>query len=181
MILFRRAWAMPNANTFSIPVVRSLLDSYVTEGWVDPFSRMTPYRDLCITNDLNPDFDADFNIEALDFLRKLRGEKYKGLLFDPPYSPRQVSECYRGVGLKVSSKTTQSSWWTERKNASTDLIEVGGYAITFGWNSNGFGKNRGFELIEVMMVAHGGHHNDTIITVEKRVDAKLEDLFPILM
>jgi len=29
------------------------------------------------------------------------------------------------------------------------------------------GKNRGFEIVEILLVAHGGHHNDTIVTVEK--------------
>lgn len=29
-------------------------------------------------------------------------------------------------------------------------------------------KNRGFEIIEIMLVAHGGNHNDTIVTVERK-------------
>ena len=29
-------------------------------------------------------------------------------------------------------------------------------------------KNRGFEIIEMLIVPHGGHHNDTIVTVEVR-------------
>ena len=41
--------------------------------------------------------------------------------------------------------------------------------ITCGWNSNGFGKNRGFEIIEILLVAHGQHRNDTIVTVERKV------------
>lgn len=53
-------------------------------------------------------------------------------------------------------------------NPICDKIKVGGYAISFGWNSNGFGKNRGFEVIEILLVSHGGHHNDTICTVEMK-------------
>ncbi len=49
------------------------------------------------------------------------------------------------------------------------MIKVGGYAISFGWNSSGFGKKRGFEIIEILLVAHGGRHNDTIVTVERKV------------
>ena len=33
-------------------------------------------------------------------------------------------------------------------------------------NSNGIGKKYGFEQIELLMIAHGGQHNDTICTVE---------------
>ena len=28
------------------------------------------------------------------------------------------------------------------------------------------GKNRGFEIVEILLVAHGGHYNDTIVTIE---------------
>jgi len=44
-----------------------------------------------------------------------------------------------------------------------------------GWDSNGFGKNRGFELIELLLVCHGGRHNDTIVTVERKVNTTLGD------
>ena len=42
--------------------------------------------------------------------------------------------------------------------------------ISFGWNSIGFGKNRGFEIIEILLVAHGGTKNDTIVTVERKTN-----------
>ena len=34
------------------------------------------------------------------------------------------------------------------------------------WNSGGIGKKLGFEAQEILMVHHGGWHNDTIVTVE---------------
>ncbi len=30
-------------------------------------------------------------------------------------------------------------------------------------------KKRGFKLIDVLLVAHGGHHNDTICIVEEKL------------
>lgn len=53
-------------------------------------------------------------------------------------------------------------------NAICDKIVPGGLAISCGWNSNGFGRNRGFELVRVLLVAHGQHHNDTIVIVERK-------------
>ena len=41
--------------------------------------------------------------------------------------------------------------------------------ITFGWNTNGIGKTKGFEIIEILLVAHGGSHNDTICVVERKL------------
>jgi len=39
--------------------------------------------------------------------------------------------------------------------------------ISFGWNSGGIGKTNGFEILEILLVAHGAH-NDTICTVERK-------------
>ena len=41
--------------------------------------------------------------------------------------------------------------------------------ITFGWNSTGLGKKRGFEITRILIVCHGSMHNDTICTVEERI------------
>lgn len=52
-------------------------------------------------------------------------------------------------------------------------VKEGGIVISFGWSSQGFGKERGFEIEEILLVPHGGHHYDTIVTVER----KLPNLF----
>lgn len=110
-----------------------------------------------------------------NLLKKLGGG-YDGILFDPPYSNRQVKECYEEIGIVFTQKDGQSLFQEEKKLFS-DKIKVGGYAICFGWNSNGFGKGLGFELIEVLLVAHGGAHHDTIITVERKFTNKLFNEF----
>lgn len=33
----------------------------------------------------------------------------------------------------------------------------------------GFGLKRGYELLEVLLVPHGAAHNDTIVTVERKI------------
>ena len=38
--------------------------------------------------------------------------------------------------------------------------------MSFGWNSGGIGKKYGFKLNRILLVAHGGQHNDTICTVD---------------
>jgi hypothetical protein len=48
-------------------------------------------------------------------------------------------------------------------------IRPGGYAISFGWNSAGFGVSNGFEIEKVMCLNHGASHNDTIIVIEKKM------------
>jgi len=37
-----------------------------------------------------------------------------------------------------------------------------------GWNSGGIGKTFGFTQKEILLVPHGGPHNDTIVVVEEK-------------
>lgn len=168
---YDRKWAMPNKNTFSIKPIYELIDRYMTGGrWIDPFARNSPFNDRCIyTNDLNVDAKTTHHLEALDFLNLLNGMLFDGCLFDPPYSPRQISECYQSIGRKVHMKDTQSSFYGDRKKAIAPLIKKGGIVISFGWNSGGIGKTLGFEIEEILLVPHGGAHNDTIVTVERKI------------
>lgn len=167
----RRVWAMPSQDTFTIKPIKELISAHICEGvWVDPFSRNSPFRSRCITNDLSLDAVADYHLEALEFLRTFDAATVDGVLFDPPYSPRQISECYKQVGREVHTKDTQSSFYGERKKEVARILKVGGKALCFGWNSGGIGKSNGFELHEVLIVPHGGVHNDTICTVEKKIN-----------
>jgi len=108
-------------------------------------------------------------MDATDFLKMFGDNSVDMVLYDPPYSPRQVSECYKKFGKTVDMKTTQASYWSKQKEQIGRIVKKGGYTITCGWNSGGIGKKYGFEIVEILLVAHGGWHNDTIVTVEKKV------------
>ncbi len=96
------------------------------------------------------------------------------VLFDPPYSPRQISECYKGVGREVGMRDTQSSFWSNIKDGIAPIVAPGGIVLSFCWNSNGMGKKHGYEIIEIMTVAHGGWHNDTICMAEQRAQETMD-------
>ena len=176
-LLLNRMWAMPNAATFRIPPIARLLARYtkVGEGWADPFAGNAKVAQF--TNDLDPNTTALQHQDALSFLRNFSTDSLCGGLWDPPYSPRQVSEVYRKVGGIVNKETTQSSFWAKLKDEWARVIQPDGYVITFGWNTNGVGQSRGFDLIEILIVAHGGWHNDTLVTVERK-HRKLKDQEP---
>jgi len=169
-IAFDRVWSMPNKKTFSILPIKGLLSDEVgkEERWVDPFCggvRLTPET---ITNDMNPNISADYHMDALDFLKEIGDGAVDGVVYDPPYSLRQVSECYKGVGREVTMETTQASWRAKHLDEIARVLRPGGKAICFGWNSSGVGKKRGMVLKKVLLVPHGGSHNDTICTVETK-------------
>lgn len=165
-----RVWAMPNHNTFSIKPISELIERYISGDWIDPFARNSPFNARCVyTNDLSTDADTTHHLEALEFLKGLNGKQFDGCLFDPPYSPRQIAECYKQVGRAVHMSDTQSSFYGDRKKAIAPLIRSGGVVISCGWSSGGIGKGLGFVIEEILLVPHGGAHNDTIVTVERKL------------
>lgn len=167
-----RKWAMPNKNTFSIKPIKTLLEEEVDQNkkWIDPFANNS--KVATITNDLNTEFDTDYHMDALEFLKMFETGSVDGVLFDAPYSPRQISECYKGLGVSLTSKTTQASFWGNIKKEIGRITKLGGKAITFGWNSGGVGKVNGFEIEKILLVPHGGWHNDTIVVVERKIREK---------
>ena len=164
-IVMERVWAMPNKNTFEIKPIKALIEEELTDGlWIDPFANRNKLA--TITNDLNTEYDTDYHMDALDFMKMFEDNSVEGVLYDPPYSPRQVSECYNNVGYNVTWDTTKASFWGNHKREISRIVKLGGKVITFGWNSGGIGNKYGFEIERILLVPHGGWHNDTICTVE---------------
>jgi hypothetical protein len=166
---FERVWAMPSSATFTIKPIADLLREVVKDDsiWIDPFAGFNSPAQ--ITNDLNPASPAMCHEDALLFLRGFTDDSVYGVLFDPPYSPRQLSECYRSVGKAVTQETTRASFWGDIKAEIARVVVVGGQVVTCGWNSGGIGKQYNFDLTRILLVPHGGWHNDTIVTVETKI------------
>jgi len=169
-IQFKREFCMPNPNTFSLKPVAELLGRYVNGGiTVDPFSRNSLIAS--IRNDIDPKSSAHYHLDAVEFCDYLIGLQTQAdvVLLDPPYSPRQMSEAYKNAGLKVGMTETQNArLYKEVKDRLAEILKPDGIAICCGWNSMGFGLTMGFEMLEILMVAHGAAHNDTIVTVERK-------------
>lgn len=169
-----RIWAMPSKHTFTIKPIRELLAEEVglrdvNNIWIDPYAgKNSPAQ---ITNDLNPAAPTVFHTDALEFLRiqEQLGVKVDGAFFDPPYSLRQLKECYTDLNFKPQAYIFNAGYQARQKDILARIIKPGGKAISFGWHTNGIGKKRGFEITRILMVAHGRQHNDTLVTVERKL------------
>jgi len=160
-----RVWAMPNKWTFLIkPIAKLLKEEMDGYNWIDPFAGK--HSPASITNDINPEILADEHKDAIEFLKMFDDNEAYGVLFDPPYSVRQVSECYKKYGYSVTMETTQSKWYADIRDEISRVCS--NKVISCGWNSTGIGKTRGFEITRILLVPHGGPHNDTIVTVETK-------------
>ena len=166
-MVINRIWHMPSKNTFSIKPIAELINKYAYGKIIDPFANSNKLA--TVTNDLDPQYSTDYHMDALDFLKLFEDKSIDTVLYDPPYSVRQVSECYKKMGMTVNMETTQATYWSKQKEQIGRIVKPNGLVISCGWNSGGIGKKYGFEIIEILLVPHGGAHNDTIVVVERKV------------
>jgi len=169
---------MPSHNTFSIKPIGAFVQKYLrhSEMSVDPFARDKEWATF--TNDLNPETKAQYHIDAVDFLAELKnkGVRVDLAIFDPPYSPRQIKECYDGIGQKMEQMDAFRTHWKPERDLINDLLIPGGIVLSFGWNSIGMGNKRGYEFIDGLLVCHGPGHNDTICIAERKLQVTMFDV-----
>lgn len=117
--------------------------------------------------DLNKEMLADYYMDAYEFvlLAKEKEWKYDTIIFDPPYNLRKSREKYFGVYTSKLRKI---------KTVLPNIINIGGTVISYGYDSVGMGKTRGFAKTQLCLVCHGGDHNDTICLIEKKVQEILQ-------
>lgn len=154
-----RKWKMPNSKTFKIKAIRNLILKYVRPDMtiLDPYANECSIKDYLqdckyISNDLDTQYKTDYHLEAQDFLKLFQDNSVDLILNDP-----------------VTWKDTSSEYYTRAKKEIQRILKPNSIVITCGWNSNGIGNKYGFEKIEILLVAHGGQHNDTIVTVERKL------------
>ena len=190
-VLFRRAkFAMPNAPTFTIEPIRDWLEDELQLARanlekidrsmviIDPFCGTSGIAEFIYRKYSNQLYlnDLQNGLEASKYLDVLIANGVYGdfFVFDPPYSPRQIAEVYKSVGLKASATDTQSARMKrEVRDRIQALSKPGARCVSFGWNSNGQGLTRGWELLDGALFPHGAEHNDTIAIVERRTAGKM--------
>ena len=166
-IKFDRVFSMPNKNTFEMKPAREFIYEYI--GWYGQSNRS--YDPFCGTSKFAL-FRNDIRqtgIDSTDWLQSLEDECAERVYFDPPYSPRQLKECYDDIGETLHD--TKSSVWKNWKYEIARITQPGGYVLSFGNNSVGIGNCNGFEMERIRLIPHGGNHYDTICTAERKRDA----------
>ena len=157
-IVFSHIRCPLNRYTFSVGPVRAWVED-VCEGRVlNLFAGKTRLEVNETRNDLDIEVPADYHLDALEFLRTWRGEKFDTILLDPPYAYRKSMEMYKGIIC---------SPFRQLKDAIPARLKTGGIVITFGYHSIVMGKTRAFQPEQVALFSHGGAIHDTIATIER--------------
>jgi hypothetical protein len=170
-IKFSREWCMPNSNTFSMKPIGEFVKRYLAASKIsiDPFARNCEWATF--TNDINPNTKAHHHKDAVDFLKLLyhQGITSDLVILDMPWTARQISECYKEIGIKVTQKHTQiGSFYKEVKTETDKLVKANGVVLTFGYSTVGMGIKRGYTIEEILLVCGGGAHFDVICMAERK-------------
>jgi hypothetical protein len=179
--------------------VKKLIDKYIRKTaearfpmgpgkWIDPFAResFTTESDYFITNDLNSKMPTDYHMEFNEFAQFLYTRTsedyeaiyYSGLLFDPPYTLRMLKDHYMDDNTDISDTIPlwqTQNMWGNGKDLIARRMELGSYAISFGYHTHGMGNHRGFQKKEILILEASGSPDryDVLVTVEQKVQSTL--------
>lgn len=181
------------AYPFDNPHIRKIIDRVINQInykylqgimhghplFVDPFANdsFTNFLQGCITNDLNKKFNTNYNLEFKDFAYEMKelNHEFDLVLFDPPYSLRQLKDQYDGIGKDLKLWQTHNMWG-EGKDVLAHQVKLGGYVISLGWSTAGFGKKRGFVKKEVHVFEQVAREDrySLFLVVEQKLQSKLK-------
>lgn len=102
-------------------------------------------------------------------------QKFKLVLFDPPYNLTLLKKHYDGIGHELKRWQTHDMWGAG-KDALARCVEPLGYVISLGYNTAGFGHKRGFDKVAVHVMRCRAREDqyDLLITVEQKRQLTLD-------
>jgi len=165
MIEFTYLNQPPKKYTFEQPKLKLWTEAHCQGTILNLFAGKTR---LCLGEvrvDSSDEFSPDFVMDAYDFVTTTE-LRFKTIVFDPPYNLRKSREKYEGRYIGSLTKI---------KNALPRIIQRQGRVISFGYDSVGMSKCRGFEKTAICLVCHNGDHNDTICLVEQKLPTLLPE------
>ena len=145
--------------TFQIKPIREWTEKNCTGRTLNLFAGKTKLNIDETRNDLDKEAIADYNMDALAFVKTWKGKKFDTILLDPPYAYRKSMEMYKGI---------IASPFRQLKDSIPRILTKNGTVITFGYHSVSMGTSRGFETKRICLFSHGGAIHDTIATIEQK-------------
>ena len=144
-------------------------DHSISDLVIDPFARncrLGTHR-----NDLNPETQAEYNLDCLEFVKLFDKDKFDGCIFDPPFSERMAKDLYDEYGSRNLYCTHQQMIARSFKELER-VIKPGGWLLKFGYNSSR--PTPAFELDKIWIINKYGFRNDTIVTLWRHSQHSLD-------
>lgn len=148
---------------------KALLKTKDLEGEIiDPFSRNCKWG--TIRNDMDPSIKTvQYNLESLDFMKLMKTNSAKIVLFDPPFSSSQSKKYEIG---DTNLYSTGDGRIGKLCKEIERVLKPGGIMVKLGYNSSRPTKN--FDLLELMIVNFGGTRNDVILSIWRKNTTTLD-------
>ena len=144
--------------TFESPKIKKWVEENSSGLILNLFAGRTRLNPFEVRVDVDPEMDANFHMDALDFVCDSYANSFDTIILDPPYSYRKSMEMYNG---------NYSSRFKLIADNIPRILNPDGRVISFGYHSTFMGKKRGFYLDTMCVFAHGGAQHCTIAIIEK--------------
>jgi len=161
---FTYLYQWPQKYTFQATKVKQWVEKWCRGHTLNLFAGKT-LLDLDVDEiriDLDHECPADFHMDAKDYVDLCikDNHRFHTIILDPPWSLRQSRECYDGRWIGNL---------TEIKNKILTICYPDTRIITFGRDTVGMSKKRGFKKIAICLTCHGGANCDSIGLVEEKI------------
>ena len=153
----------PKRYTLQMPKLKLWTEKWCEGKVLNLFAGMTLLNVDEWRVDIDKDAPANIHQDAYEYVHEC-GRKFDTIVFDPPYNLRKAREKYGGRYIGSLTKI---------KNELPRILNIGGKVISFGYDSVGMSKKRGFEKMAICLVCHSGDHNDTIAIVERYIQPEI--------
>ena len=156
----------PRKWTFEQPKLKEWIERRCNGKVLNLFAGKTKLKVDEFRVDASNEFSPNIVSDGYDFVKNTK-MKFDTIILDPPYNLRKSREKYDGKYIGS---------FTKIKNILKNILNDGGKIITLGYDSVGMGVGRGFEKIDICLICHNGDHNDTICTVETKIQNTISEV-----
>ena len=146
--------------TFECPKIKHWVESRSSGKVLNLFAGRTKLSLDEIRNDIDSSMIAEYHLDALDFVCAWKGEKFKTVILDPPYSYRKSMEMYNGNRVSKFKRIADNL---------PRILAFNAKIISLGYHSTFLGRVRGYDLIELCVFAHGGAQHCTLGIIEQKM------------
>jgi hypothetical protein len=154
---------------FKLPFIEEKIKQHINENVysVNPLS--SGNKITTVTNDINPDIESDYHMEALEFLKTIPSNSVDLLLFDPPYNPARSKHFIETFNVKRNKLYTMTNYWTFLKDEISRIVKKGGVVFSISYTSSGIGKSKGFEIEDIMILNHELSTMDVFCVMDRKL------------
>jgi len=150
----------PKRWTFEQPKLKEWTEENCEGKVLNLFAGKTRLKVDEFRVDISDENKPDVVSDAYNFVVTTE-RKFDTIILDPPYNLRKSREKY-GEDRYIGS-------FTKIKNELSKILNDNGIVLTYGYDSVGMSKSRGFIKEGICLVCHNGDHNDTICLKERKV------------